>query len=58
MAKSMEHSSVLIVDDDADVLLAAEIVLKRHFGRITTADDPERLPALLAGGAYDVLLLS
>jgi DNA-binding NtrC family response regulator len=57
MAKPMEHSKVLIVDDDADVLLAAEIVLKRHFGRVTTADDPERLPTLLADGAYDVLLL-
>lgn len=57
MTKRMEQSTVLIVDDDADVLLAAEIVLKRHFGKITTADDPERLPSLLAGGGYDVLLL-
>jgi DNA-binding NtrC family response regulator len=57
MTKRIEHSNVLIVDDDADVLLAAEIVLKRHFGRVTTADDPERLPELLADGDYDVLLL-
>jgi DNA-binding NtrC family response regulator len=57
MTKKTEESTVLIVDDDADVLLAAEIVLKRHFGKISTADDPERLPALLAQGDYDVLLL-
>jgi DNA-binding NtrC family response regulator len=57
MAKTTKQSSVLIVDDDADVLLAAEIVLKRHFGKITTANDPQRLPTLLAAGDYDVLLL-
>ena len=57
MTRKMDQSSVLIVDDDADVLLAAEIVLKRHFGRITTADDPGSLPALLADGDYHVLLL-
>jgi two-component system response regulator HydG len=53
----VKQGSVLIVDDDADVRLAAEIVLKRHFGHIATADDPEKLPALLAAGSYDVLLL-
>jgi DNA-binding NtrC family response regulator len=57
MARTTKRESVLIVDDDADVLLAAEIVLKRHFGKITTANDPEKLPALLAGGDYGVLLL-
>jgi two-component system response regulator HydG len=57
MAKTTKQSSVLIVDDDADVLLAAEIVLKRHFGQIATANDPNRLPALLSAGDYDVLLL-
>ena len=57
MAITTKQESVLIVDDDADVLLAAEIVLKRHVGKITTANDPEKLPALLSGGNYDVLLL-
>jgi two-component system, NtrC family, response regulator HydG len=57
MTEMTKQGSVLIVDDDADVRLAAEIVLKRHFGKITTADDPEKLPTLLAAGRYDVLLL-
>ncbi len=57
MTETTKQGRVLIVDDDADVLLAAEIVLKRHFGKITTADDPEKLPTLLAAGNYDVLLL-
>jgi two-component system response regulator HydG len=57
MTETVKQGSVLIVDDDADVRLAAEIVLKRHFGKITTADDPKKLPTLLAAGDYDVLLL-
>ena len=57
MTTKLQNSNVLIVDDDADVLLAAEIVLKPHFGKVTTANDPERLPVLLADGDYDVLLL-
>jgi two-component system, NtrC family, response regulator HydG len=55
--ETMKKSNVLIVDDDADVLLAAEMVLKKHFDRVATADDPDRLPALLAGGEVDVVLL-
>lgn len=57
MVETAKQGNVLIVDDDADVLLAAEIVLKRHFGKVTTASDPAELPALLAARGYDVLLL-
>jgi DNA-binding NtrC family response regulator len=53
----MQDGKILIVDDDRDVLLAAEIVLKKHFARILTATEPARLPELLAGEAFDVLLL-
>jgi DNA-binding NtrC family response regulator len=53
----MQGGRILIVDDDRDVLLAAEIVLKKHYGRIVTANEPARLPGLLAGDAFDVLLL-
>jgi DNA-binding NtrC family response regulator len=53
----VQHGNLLIVDDDADVLLAAEIVLKKHFQQVTTETDPRRLPALLADGRVDVVLL-
>jgi len=56
-ANNLKDGRILIVDDDRDVLLAAEIVLKKHFGRIVTATEPRRLPELLAGEAFDVLLL-
>lgn len=56
-ADKVQESNVLIVDDDADVLLAAELVLKKHFRRVVTAGDPRRLPELLAGHPFDVVLL-
>ncbi|MGW8368723.1 MAG: sigma-54-dependent transcriptional regulator, partial [Gammaproteobacteria bacterium] len=53
----MQTGQILIVDDDPDVLLAAEIVLKKHFRHVATAEDPNELPKLLGDGRFDVLLL-
>ncbi|MBN1238654.1 MAG: sigma-54-dependent Fis family transcriptional regulator [Gammaproteobacteria bacterium] len=53
----LESCSILVVDDDRDVLLAAEIVLKKHFRSVVTADRPDALPGLLAGQSFDVVLL-
>jgi DNA-binding NtrC family response regulator len=53
----VEDCKLLIVDDDKDVLLAAEIVLKKHFRQVTTEPDPARLPKLLGDSSFDVLLL-
>ncbi|MBL8626845.1 MAG: sigma-54-dependent Fis family transcriptional regulator [Myxococcales bacterium] len=49
--------SILVVDDDADILTAARLLLKRHFGSVTTSNQPDRIPALLAERAYDAILL-
>jgi DNA-binding NtrC family response regulator len=49
--------SILVVDDDADVLLTAELVLKKEFGRVATERDPRRLAVALRGGPFDVVLL-
>lgn len=48
---------ILIVDDDADVLLAAEIVLKKEFSRVRAESDPTQLGALLQQHEFDVVLL-
>ena len=53
----MESGSILIVDDDTDVLLTAELVLKKEFRRVATESDPRRLAAALRGGPFDVVLL-
>lgn len=48
---------VLILDDDADVATAAQLLLRRRYGKVATLCDPAALPALLAQGVPDVVLL-
>ena len=48
---------ILVVDDDEDILVAARLLLKRHFASIDVLSEPSRLPELLQGCAFDVLLL-
>jgi DNA-binding NtrC family response regulator len=57
MKRGSIPGSILVVDDDADVLLTAELVLKKEFGRVVTERDPRRLEAALRGGPFDVVLL-
>jgi len=48
---------ILIVDDDEDVLVAAKLLLKRHFSNVTATNEPSQIPTLLAASSYDVILL-
>lgn len=50
-------AKILIVDDDADVLLAAKLFLRQHFNIVHTEKDPENIPTLLKTENYDVILL-
>ncbi len=54
---SPSTASILILDDDADVACAAQMLLRRRHGRVVTLDDPRGLDAQLAEGAPDVVLL-
>jgi two-component system response regulator HydG len=53
----MKSGRILIVDDDSDVLLSAELVLKKEFRRVATESDPRRLAAALLREPFDVVLL-
>jgi DNA-binding NtrC family response regulator len=59
MADTAAH--ILILDDDTDVACAAQMLLRRRHGRVTTLDDPARLSSLLEAGVPaqlpDVVLL-
>src|SRR6185295_5727306 len=57
MTQKSEAGDLLIVDDDPEVLLAAELVLKKHFQSVTTTPEPRRIPELLAQRGFDVILL-
>ena len=48
---------ILVVDDQEDILLAARLLLKRHFRSVETLRNPARLPELVRANAFDVLLL-
>ena len=52
------HSgAILIVDDDEDILVAAKLLLKRHFDTVITCNQPADIPVLLAAHSFDAILL-
>ena len=52
-----KHETILIVDDNEDILHAARIFLKRHFRRIDIETNPVMIPTLIQNEQYDVILL-
>jgi two-component system, NtrC family, response regulator HydG len=54
---SVLEGKILIVDDDAGVLSAANLLLKRHFKQVDTEKNPLRIPYWVNNGGYDVILL-
>jgi len=56
-APPFANATLLIVDDDPDVLLALKLLLRPLVGQVTTEKYPERLPALLRQTRFDVVLL-
>jgi FixJ family two-component response regulator len=53
----VENGTILVVDDDEDVLLAAKFLLKRHFSKIVTVSSPNTIDDLLEQNSFDVALL-
>lgn len=57
MTSTSSFGNLLIVDDDADVLHALQLLLKKHARVVHTERNPARLPSLLHNGSYDLILL-
>lgn len=57
MQESPDLGRILVVDDDADVLQAARLLLRKHAEHVHTEKRPEHIPALLQNDNYDVILL-
>jgi DNA-binding NtrC family response regulator len=51
------QASILVVDDDSDVLMAARMLLQKHYSRVLTAEDPVDIKSMMAAGQIDVFLL-
>lgn len=52
-----KNYSLLIVDDDPDVLTSARLMLKRHYPEVRTSGNPAELNQLLSKQAVDLVLL-
>jgi len=49
--------NILVVDDDKDVLLAAQLYLKQHAHLVRTEQEPALIPSLMKTDEFDVILL-
>ncbi|HLE56311.1 MAG TPA: hypothetical protein VJB15_04445, partial [Rhodothermia bacterium] len=52
-----EFGQILVVDDNADVLHALRLFLKRHAQAVRTEEDPDKIPGLVGSEDYDAILL-
>ena len=52
-----ETATILIVDDDEDILTAGRLLLRRRFGAVITCGRPEEVPDLLAANDIDAVML-
>ena len=52
-----KSGTILIVDDDEDILTAGRLLLRREFAEVLTSTDPGQIPDLLARHEIDVVLL-
>jgi DNA-binding NtrC family response regulator len=51
------QASILVIDDQEDILFASKMTLKKHFEHIFTLADPKRALQILAENSIDVVLL-
>src|ERR1700712_4571595 len=54
---SLKTASILVIDDDIDVLTAVRLLLKPEVKEIVTEKNPENIRSLLAKQDFDVILL-
>lgn len=58
-AQSMKktQATILVIDDQEDILFASKMVLKKHFETIHTLNEPKKIINMLSEHAIDVVLL-
>ncbi|MGY4385125.1 DNA-binding NtrC family response regulator [Pedobacter sp. UYP24] len=53
----MIDATVLVIDDDEDILLSAKLFLKQHFQQVLTCNSPKEINVLLSHNDIDIILL-
>lgn len=51
------QATILVIDDQEDILFASKMVLKKHFETIHTLNEPKKIINMLSEYAIDVVLL-
>jgi len=51
------NASILIIDDQEDILFASKVYLKKYFENIHTLNNPKKIVELLSQNSIDVVLL-
>lgn len=51
------NASILVIDDQEDILFASKMLLKKHFEEIFTLSNPKNIVELVAKNTIDVVLL-
>lgn len=54
---SLKKASILVIDDDTDVLTAVRLLLRTEVKEVVTEKNPEQIPFLLGKDQYDLVLL-
>ncbi len=54
---NLKHASILVLDDDKDVLTAIELLLKKEVKKVVTEKNPENLISILKKNCFDLILL-
>ena len=54
---SLLKASILVIDDDVDVLTAVRLLLKTEVQEVYTEKNPENIPSLLSARSFDLVLL-
>lgn len=54
---SLKKSSILVIDDDTDVLTAVRLLLRTEVKEVITEKNPEQTPFLLSKYSFDLVLL-
>lgn len=52
-----KNARVLIIDDDADVLVALRLLLKSMVGEVVVEKNPNHIPSLVTNSKFDVVIL-
>ncbi len=52
-----KEATILIVDDDTDILFSARISLKKYFSEIITENNPQKINSHISKNSLDVVLL-